>query len=313
MGKNDWTSNQQILRGVMNQPYWVASGHVDGTGLTTAYLAGGSIRWPSQTNIQLKDPFTFQFGPTAASSYYALFAIPSSPNVVVSGFASLASLPSAPVKLAEPIGVIETGNPNNTANLLGPWSDPTTYELRGQYSTVLAARPRAIYTQTSSINMQSYAAGGGIPASVNSVSTASGIAFLGMADSMPTDGYTIVEASVRLMASGALTGGALYITPVLSAFTSEDIGSAPFAVFPQTLAFTVAQDPDSATRGAVNVHTINFSAINFGPTQRTSSGYMLGLSFDSSAQRTDANTGVRITGVSFIARPNNRGAFRTEN
>lgn len=323
MSKNDWSNNDTITRSRVNQPFFLTSGTVGGTGdaagTVRIFISPGILRFPTRANpVNSINLQSISF-PGQANYDYAVFARSDSTFLVSGSNAGIATFRDGvapPRHDAEFLGIVRIGSPVSQANLTGPWNTGSTagvpHEQRSQAAAAIASRPRAVYKQSTPGSMQVTGAGGSFPSTINSLSTASGFAWLNMADGGMNDAGTILHATVRFVSSGALSGSDLYITPIFSVWSSDDTMGTPVGVWPQTLRYAAAQDPDNGARGQRCIETMSFTVVNNGTTPRAGSGYGLGVSFDPSTNRTDASTSIRITGFSFIARPNNKLSDTTE-
>ena len=139
MAKNDWNAGDTLGRSVMNQPYWLASGTVGGTGDGVndlrVFITPGSIRYPNKPALLASGQLqSFIISPAAAGKYYTYF-IRSDGSFMVSG-TTTQTIPGPPRYDAEPIGTVYTGASLGT-NMIGPWNQGAFggYEQRGQMAS----------------------------------------------------------------------------------------------------------------------------------------------------------------------------------
>lgn len=326
MAKNDWDNNEAVTRPKMNQPFFLQSGTIGGTGdaagTLRVFISPGIMRFPNKSNPVNSVALQSIAFPAQADTRYAVF-IRSDGTFLVSGsnaaFVDFYPNITPPRHDAELIGLMQFNGAVAEANLSAPWKTGSTvlapYEQRSQGVSTVSSRARVVATQNAGTSVGTYAAGiTSVQSSVNSAATASGIAWLTMADSGMSDAGTILHATVRFVCSGAITAPNtnLIMTPVFTMYESDDGAISPFAEYPQTVVFGTNQTPDSISRGSSCVQTVSFTSVNNGTTIRTTKGYVLGVFFDPSSNRTDADTSIRITGISFTARPNNKISYSVE-
>ena len=327
MSKNDWLAGDTCTRSEMNQPYWLASGTVaaggDASGVVRLFISPGIMRFPTVTQPVVSQNMQSVAFPAQGSKVYAIF-MRSDGTVMVSGTDSIAALVNGmgpPRWDAEFLGTVATDASVTTSNNIhGPWNsvslpvDPV--EMRGQYNAVTTGRPRAVYADGDppfpSIDTLNFGAGGSIDSSVSDVTIASGIGFLTMNDSgQMGDMQTILTATIRWMPSGALAG-ALRLSPAFVIQRADDVGgSTILGGTVDTHSFTHAQNP--ALVGSQSVFTTSLTAVN--ARGSTTKGFALVAYIEPNFTDTtagDGHTGIRITGVSFIAMPTWRVAANVE-
>ena len=295
--KNTWQNSDTLTRWTMNQPFFLASGTVDGSGNVTVFYSTGSMRWAHKaglTNTEGTTPVFGQiqsvtFGPTHPSWSYALYLRPDGSTILVSGHSGApnSTLPDPPRWDAEPIGVISTGSPNDTTHLGGPWNHTGFgYEERGQYVAITAARPRLVYRQITTVGTVD-------GATATTTATASGIAYLSLADNSTgswADATTKLQATISYLASGGITYATQHIgtatvpvqsciTPIFVIWRGEDSSptggcTVPVAFAYSTVQFSTSQTPDGSSPGSQIINTVSFHGI---PTSQTATGYGLGV------------------------------------
>ena len=310
MANMTWANSDTGTRARMNQPYWMVSGTVAGTGDAAAvvrvFISPGTIRFPnslspvSSTGLQ-----SAVFGPTTASTAYSVFMRPDG-TFVVSGNQTGFDAPTAPPRHdAEYLGYIVTGNPNNTVNLMGPWNDGGTRELRGEYVAITAARPRAVYHDLPFVGSFLPKAYGSIKPDSGGLSTTSGLAFLSLSDSGYIGGTrTVLTATVQWVPSGAMTER---IVPTFTMWRGEDGVGTPLARWMEydttnQLASGIA-DPDNTGY----YRTSTYTTINTGTS--TSQGYGFGVFLQPIGAQ---QCSIRIAGLTFIARPGHQSSDTNE-
>lgn len=324
-GKNDWLAGDNLIRNSMNQPMWLVSGTIagtgDGAGVARVFVGQGIMRWAAQPNPVVNAALTsFSFGPVSANTSYAIFLRRGGSTYMVSGNGNLITLASnvtPPRWDAEPIGIVQVTSPADTAHFLGPWNSATTglaiYEQRGQYNAISSARSRAVFINT----IDDSSATGNIAAAVNAIASASGIGWLSLDDStnQSSDQHTALQATISWVPSGALTASALYLCPQFTIAKSSDYRSATWIVNAKDQkVYTVAQDPDNqsggTTRGSMQAHTTSLSAVNM--MAGGADGYVLTVNHDAAVQRSDSGGAIRVVGVTFVALPGLRASAGTE-
>lgn len=333
MARNDWSAGDTLIRNRMNQPLWLVSGTIAGTGdaagVARVFIGQGIVKWNNKSAPVVTTALrsvTFQ---AQANAEYEIFVRRDGSYVVSGtttvGLGAFSANVTPPRWDAEPIGIVTTVA-LDTPGFSGPWNTATTstatYEQRGQYNAIVSARPRTVYVNRDALSdsLAGIPQNGTLNAAVNFYNLASGIAFVSLDDStnQMADATTVLQASVTWVPSGAIGYGGnqrVSLCPNFIVWRGEDYRTSQWcqAVQDQHV-YEMSQDPDnqagSTAPGVKQVHTTTFVSVN--KVGATTAGYCLGMYHDPVVQRTTAvgidstQVAIRVTGLTFVALPGHK-------
>lgn len=240
--KNDWTAGQFIDRTSMNQPFWLTSGTVGGTGDGAndlrVFISPGSIRYPFKSQVVASGQLQSHIVSQATAARYYTYYVRSDGTFMVSGTSTF-TVPPPPRYDAEPIGTIYTGASLGTANLIGPWNQGSFggYEQRGQMLSTMPPRiTYRAYTTRAILNS-------------GHITTLSGIAWLTTQDANAKNLATYVSASVTWQPSGTPgADGQFVLEPQFLIGNNSVLLAASLAsIATDRRIFTVSQAPNGTT------------------------------------------------------------------
>ncbi len=318
--KNSWAAGDTLGRSKLNQPFFVQSGYYNsGDDTLHVQVSAGRMRFPyeGRTLSYAGSRELVLTGPRV-SSIYSLF-ITSDGALMASGHPTFVTMPDAPRVNSEYIGSVQTANPVATATLVGPWNMAATghHETRGEMYASTAGRTRAMDTR------QSVGPGGQSDTAI--LYTAAGIGGLTtrtshgdtigtslLIDSVtvqePRNGYSMINASVRYMPSGALsTAGGNYAPSGLLRlgmhFWIECEGTVNYEhIVTDSHTYLAPQNPDKYDQGMAdsNIHHMAFACLVSGQPNGAST---YNLRAHQNTLLSDVGAGARICGYSLIVQP----------
>ena len=272
MAKITWVAGEDGTRSNMNAPFFVQSGTVAGGNLNLQ-ISPGRMRFPYQgLPVVFPGSQAFQLTSVPVSTYYSMF-MTAAGALVASGHSGFSPMPDSPAVNGEYIGTVFTGNPVNTANLVGPWNMAASgyHETRGDYTAVTPSRPRVMENQSyptgTSSNVQIALGPPGTtvcPFSLNVTSDPfSAFTISSVTVGQPAGTYVAVHGTVMWTISGALHQNGYTPSGVLNGALALAVtrGTNVEYITVDGRQWTVPQDPDSGLPAHTQRLTTSFNAV----------------------------------------------------